>query len=162
MKKLVLSAAVVALVWTASASAESIKLRLDGVKCDQCADEIISVIEKVPTAKLKTKPSKATPEAVLDLDTAKSDVGVLGKAVAGADTPHKGEEAPAAYLLIDAPGITDANNKKLEMTLKGVKGVNAALSSGSVKKKVIEVRLDDSGAAKMADIKKALADYTKK
>jgi copper chaperone CopZ len=162
MRKLVLCAALLGLGWTASADAESIKLRLDGVKCDQCADEIIAVIEKVPTAKLKDKPSKDKPAAVLDIDLTKSDVGAVGKAVAGAETPHKADEAPAAYLIIDAPGITDANSKTLSKALKGVKGVNADLSSGSVKKKVIEVALDKSGDAKLADIKKALADYTKK
>ncbi len=162
MKKVVLCAAVFALAGAAPARAESVTLKLDGVKCGQCADEIISALEKVPTVKLKDKPSEKKPVAVLDVDVAKSDVGALGKAVAAAETPHKSEEAPAAYLVVPAPGLTAANAKKLGDALKGIKGVNALLSSSDVKKKEIAVRLDESGAAKLADIKKALADYTKK
>jgi copper chaperone CopZ len=162
MKKLVLCAVVVALCGAVSARAESITLRLEGVKCGQCADEIISALEKVPTVKLKDKPSEKSPTAVLDVDLAKSDVGAIGKAVAAAETPHKAEEAPAAYLVVAAPGLTAANAKKLSDALKGVKGVKGALSGSDLKKKEITVRLDESGAAKIADIKKALADYTKK
>lgn len=161
MKRLVLCAAALALT-VASARAETVKLKLDGVKCDDCANEIVTALEKVPTVKLKDKPTLKTPVAVLDVDVAKSDVGALGKAVAAAETPHKAEEAPAAYLVLAAPALTAANSKKLTPALKGVKGVNAALSSSDAKKKEITVRLDSSGDAKLADIQKALAEYTKK
>jgi copper chaperone CopZ len=162
MKQLVLSAIVALVAVAAQVRAESVTLKLEGIKCDQCCEEIIGAIEKVPTAKLKEKPSQKKPIAVLEIDLAKSDVGAVAKAVAAADTPHKGEEAPAAYLVVSAPGLTAANAKKLGDALKPVKGVNAALSLADAKKKEITVRLRDEGEAKLADITKALADYTKK
>jgi copper chaperone CopZ len=162
MKKLAVSAIVALVAVAANVRAESVTLKLDGVKCDQCAEEIIGAIEKVPSAKLKEKPSQKKPLAVLEIDLAKADVGAVAKAVAAAETPHKSEEAPGAYLVLSAPGLTAANAKKVGDALKGVKGVTPALTLADAKKKEITVRLKDDGDAKLADITKALAEYTKK
>jgi len=155
-------AAVTALMCAAFVQAETIKIQCDGVKCDGCATAISAAVSKVAGVKLKDELSKKTPVVTMDVDLKKTDLGAIGKAVAGADTPHKEVEAPAAYLIIDAPGVTAANAKTLDKALKDVKGVNALLSSADVKKKQLLIKIDDSGSAKMADLQKALAAYTKK
>ncbi len=161
MKRFLLSAAIV-LFGTATSQAETLKFKLDGIKCDQCAGDILNSLKGVTAATVKTEPTKAAPMATIDLDLAKTDVGAIGKAVAITETPHRSEEAPGAYLLIDAPALTKANAKKLEAALKKVKGVNADLSSADVKKMQIAVLLDGSGAGKLAEIQKALMEFTKK
>jgi hypothetical protein len=121
----------------------------------------------VPDAKVKGKIGKGTGDLALvtvtvDIEPAKGDVGDLAKAAAGADTPHKAKGAPTTRLIVDAPGLTDANAKGVADALKNVKGVDAAKSKANVKDQKIYVRLDDKGGAHLAEIQKALADYTKK
>jgi copper chaperone CopZ len=145
----------------AFARAETIKLSLKGVKCEQCASEIITAIEKTG-AKVKDEPSKTKPTATVDLDTKKTDVGAIAKSVAAAETPHKEVEAPATAVILTAPGLTAANAKDVAKALGSVKGVDATKSEIDAKKKEITVALTDSGDAKLADIQKALATYLKK
>jgi len=154
----------VALVFAlaAVARAENIKLSLKGVKCEQCASEIITAIEKVKGAKVKDEPTKFKPTATVTLDTKQSDVGAIAKSVAAAETPHKEVEAPATALIVDAPGLTAANAKDVAKALGSVKGVDAKKSETDPKKKEITVALTDSGEAKLAEIQKALATYLKK
>ncbi len=159
--RMLLCAAAVALLGVAVGRAETIRLKLEGVKCDQCADVINEAIGKVPTAKVKTTATKAVPAAVVDVDLKKSDIGAIGKAVAEAETPHKEVEAPAAFLILKAPGLTATNAKTLDKALKGVKGVNGVLSEADVKGKEVRIKLSESGDAKIADIQKALAAYLK-
>jgi copper chaperone CopZ len=160
MKRLVCAAALV-FALAAFAQAETIKLSLKGVKCEQCASEIITAIEKTG-AKVKGEPTKLNPIATVDLDTKKTDVGAIAKLVAAAETPHKDTEAPAASVVLSAPGLTAANAKELAKALDSVKGVDAKKSDSDLKKKEITVALKDDGAAKLADIQKALATYLKK
>jgi copper chaperone CopZ len=160
MKRIVCAATIV-FVLAAFAQAETIKLSLKGVKCEQCASDIITAIEKTG-AKVKGEPTKLNPVATVDLDTKKTDVGAIAKSVAAAETPHKEMEAPAASVVLSAPGLTAANAKELAKALDSVKGVDAKKSDSDVKKKEITVALKDSGEAKLADIQKALATYLKK
>jgi copper chaperone CopZ len=160
----VFCAVAVVFALAAFARAETIKLSLKGVKCEQCASEIITAIEKVAGAKVKDEPTKFKPTATVNLDTKKSDVGAIAKSVSTAETPHKEVEAPAAALLLDAPGLTAANAKTLAKALDSVKGVDAKKSESETdaKSKTITVVLKDSGEAKLAEIQKALATYMKK
>ena len=159
MKKIIAVAA--ALVLTAGAAAETVKLRLNGVLCDGCKGEIITAIVKVKGADVKTEPTKANPVAVVVYDEKKTDLGAIAKAIAEADTPHKSDQAPAAFLVLEAKGLTEAAAKKLPDALAKVKGVDAKMSKAEVKGKEIHIRLDDKGGAKLDDIKKALADLLK-
>lgn len=108
---------------------------------------------------------KATQEApqtvTINLDTSKGDLGDIAKAVGACDTPHKAKVAPAVMLILDAPGLSAGNAGKVADALKDVKGVEAKDSKADAKKKEIMVQLDPKGGAKLADIKKALADFTK-
>jgi hypothetical protein len=128
---------------------------------------VAAALGEVPGAKVQGKVAKGTGKdeispVTVDLDTAKADVGDLAKAAADAQTPHRGEVgAPSAYLVVEASGLTEDNAKKLQGALKDVKGVEPKTTNADVKKKEIHVKLDDKGGAKLADIKKALADYTK-
>jgi hypothetical protein len=113
--------------------------------------------------KVELKATKKDPQTIsVKLDTKKSDVGDIAKAVSNADTPHKDTVAPSATLIVAAPGLTDDNKGKLKDALKDVKGVEAAKVKCDPKKKEIYVLLSDKGGAKLADINKALADFTKK
>jgi hypothetical protein len=72
-----------------------------------------------------------------------------------AKTPHAGQVgAPSTYLVLPAPGQSAANNTKVHDALANVKGVNAKASNAE--KDEIHVKLDDSGGAKLAEIKTAL------
>ena len=109
------------------------------------------------------KATKEKPQIVtVELDTSKGDVGDIAKAVCDCDTPHKEKVAPTATLIIPAPGLNEGNAEKVADALQDVKGVDAKESKANVKRKEIRVKLDAKGGAKLADIKKALADYTKK
>jgi len=122
----------------------------------------------VPSVKVKGKITKGSGEAAIApatviIDLKEADIGDLAKAAADAETPHRGSKgAPSVTLVVKAPGLTEDNAEKVSDALKDVKGVDAKESKANVKKKEIHVKLDDKGGAKCADIKKALADYTKK
>jgi copper chaperone CopZ len=141
--------------------AEEVKIKLEGVKCDTCASVLADAVKKVPGAKLKDAPSLTKTVVTVDVDLKKADLGDIAMAVAGAETPHKADEAPGANIVIAAPGLTDKNKKQVADALKKVKGVDADFSTGDVKAKEITVKLADKGGAKLDDIKKALAAFTK-
>ncbi len=121
----------------------------------------------MPSAKVKGRIAKGAGEdavapVTVTVDTEKGDVGDLAKACAGAETPHRGSKgAPSVTLVVAAGKLTEDNAEKVADALKDVKGVDAKASKAEVKKKEIHVKLDDKGEAKLADIKKALADFTK-
>jgi len=113
--------------------------------------------------KATLKAAKKDPQTItIKLDTGKGDLGDIAKAVSNCDTPHKDTVAPAAALIVAAPGLTSDNKAKIKDALKDVKGVDVKETKCDVKKKEIYVMLDGKGGAKLANIKKALADYTKK
>jgi hypothetical protein len=112
---------------------------------------------------LALKPAKEDPQTVsIELDTGKGDLGDIAKAVSACETPHKAKVAPAAALIVSAPSLTDGNKSKIKDALKDVAGVDGAETKCDVKKKEIYVHLGAKGGAKLADITKALADFTKK
>ena len=114
-------------------------------------------------SKIALKATKEDPQTItVDLDTSQGDLGDVAKAVSECDTPHKEKVAPAAILVVRAPALNDDNIEKVADALKEVKGVDAKESKCDVKKKEIHVKLDGKGGAKLADIRKALAPYTKK
>ncbi len=106
----------------------------------------------MPSAKIVSKPTKAKPEAVVEIDPTKADVGDLAKAAAAAETPHRAKGAPEAALVLPAQSLKAGAVKK---ALQDVKGVDAKAST--VKGGNVQVKLSDKGGAKLADIKKALA-----
>jgi hypothetical protein len=114
-------------------------------------------------SKAGLKAAKEAPQTVtIDLDTSKADVGDIAKAISACDTPHKAKVAPSAALIVSAPGLTEDNKSKIKDALKDVKGVDGAETKCDVKKQEIYVHLSAKGGAKMADITKALEQFTKK
>jgi len=98
----------------------------------------------------------------VNIDTTKADVGDIAKAICACDTPHKAKVAPGVALVVSAPGLTDDNKSKIKDALKDIQGVDGAETKCDVKKQEIYVHLSAKGGAKVADITKALADFTKK
>lgn len=90
----------------------------------------------------------------VDLDTTKSDVGDVAKAIAHTKTPHAKQAPPAAALIMGAKGVAKDDSAKVKEALRDVKGVVAKESSASEGE--IVVALDNDGGAKLAEIKKAL------
>lgn len=88
------------------------------------------------------------------MDTTKSDVGDVAKAIAGATTPHKDKVAPAAALVVPVKGVTKDDSAKVRKALHDVKGVVAKESSAQ--KGEVIVSLDNHGGAKLAEITKAV------
>lgn len=111
--------------------------------------------------KVALKATKEKPQSVtVKLDTTKGDVGDIAKAVGACDTPHKEKVPPVALLVLPAKDdLTKESAAKIKDALKDVKGVDAAGTRVHVKSKAIDVKLASDGGAKLADIKKALADY---
>jgi hypothetical protein len=90
-------------------------------------------------------------------DVSKTDVGAVAKAIATADTKTKAKVTPGVYLVIgyDAGGAKD---DQLRDTLSTVKGVEARHSFvGDIN---LWIKLDGSGDARLADIRKALKDVS--
>jgi copper chaperone CopZ len=166
MKQLILWIAAIVLFWPAQSRAESVKLQLHGVRCAGCAGALTEALSKVPSVKVIDKPTKksfsTTALTVVDIDLGKADVGELAKAVADAETPHRLKEAPSSSLIVEAPSLTKANAKAAVDALKAVRGVDSKESTADVKTKEIHIKLDRRGGARLADIKKALADYLKR
>lgn len=106
-------------------------------------------------AATKTKAQTVT----INLDTSKSDVGDVAKAIAHTKTPHAQKVAPSAALIVSLQGVSKGDTKKVRSALKGVKGVNAK-GSRAGKGQVI-VALDPSGVAHLAAIKAALKKLNK-
>jgi copper chaperone CopZ len=161
MKKIAMFAVFGLLLGASTALAEPVKFKVSGVLCPGCAGAVTNAVVTLPAVKIKEDPSKAKPILVLDIDTKKSDVGDVAKAIAAAETPHKDTEAPGATLIIEVKALTDANAKKVGDALSKVKGVDAKASKGVVAEKAIYVKLSDEGGAKLAEIKKALESLTK-
>jgi hypothetical protein len=114
-------------------------------------------------SKVALKASKEAPQTIsVDLDTGKGDVGDIAKAISACDTPHKAKIAPSAALIVSAPGLTADNKSQIKDALKDVKGVDGAETKCDVKKQEIYVHLSAKGGAKVADITKALEQFTKK
>lgn len=101
------------------------------------------------------KPAKLEAQTVtVDLDTSKSDVGDVAKAVAGATTPHKDKVAPAAALVVPIKGVTKDDTDKVRRALHDVKGVVAKESTAQQGEVIVS--LDNHGGAKLAEITKAV------
>jgi hypothetical protein len=103
----------------------------------------------------KIKATKEDPQLVtIDLDTDKSDIGDVGKAVANADTPHKEKVAPAAAVVISVKGLTKDDAKKVQNALSMVKGVVAKEARADKDQAIVP--LSAKGGAKLSEVKKAL------
>ena len=114
-------------------------------------------------SKVALKAAKEASQTVsVDLDTSKGDVGDIAKAISASDTPHKAKIAPSAALIVSAPGLTADNKSQIKEALKDVKGVDGAETKCDVKKQEIYVHLSAKGGAKLADITRALEQFTKK
>ncbi len=101
------------------------------------------------------KPAKiAAQEITVDLDTTKSDVGDVAKAIAATTTPHKKLVEPAAALIVPRRGITKNDTDKVRKALADVKGVVAREASAGQGEVI--VTLDNQGGARLADITNAL------
>jgi hypothetical protein len=174
MRKGALFTAAAMLLWAVTGRAEDVQLRVTGSHCPGCGGKIAEAINKVPGAKVKELPGakgkgigkgSGKDDGVkvgVIIDLAKSEVGDLAKAVAGADTYHRTLGAPTASLIVKTTSLTQDNAKNLKQALVNVNGVIATASTANPKLNEIAVRLDDRGGAKLAEIQKALADYTKK
>ena len=120
-----------------------------------------AALGEVPGAKVTTKPTKNEPVAIVDIDLSKGDVGDLAKAANAAKTPHRVKGPPEATLVLAGKDFKRGDVKKVQDALKDVKGVNSSASRIDFKAKEIHVKLANKGGAKLADIKKALANFTK-
>ena len=165
MRKLVLYAVVAVLAGVVQApAAETVKLQLMGAYCPGCVKALGDALGGVSGLdKVQLKVTKKDLQIItIKLDTEKGDLGDIAKAVSNADTPHKDTVAPSATLIVSASALTEDNKGKLKDALKDVKGVEAAKTKCNPKKKEIYVLLSGKGGAKLAEIKKALADFTTK
>jgi hypothetical protein len=167
MRKVALLGAAAVLLWAVAGRADTVQVLITGCYDNECGHKIAAALGEVNEARVKTaiKPGKnkeGLVKVTVDITPAKGDLGDLAKELAKAKMPDKDKAAPTIALLVKAPSLTDENAKNLKEALKDVKGVSAEASGANPKAHEIHVRLDPKGGAKLADIQKALAEYTKK
>jgi hypothetical protein len=161
MKYLLMAAAALATVaGPVQARADRITqvtLRIDGIHGDEDGVAIVSALSKVPNIKVATRPTVRNPTVILvPLEGAKYDLGDLARTVAGTKTPNRAKGAPSAALLLTYEGL-DGGSAALARDLKRIcarlKGVDAKRCRLDTQRKELQIKLDDKGGAKLADIK---------
>src|SRR5262249_54899351 len=138
-----------------------VTLRIDGVHSDEDGVAIVDALRQVPNIKVATRPTTKNPTViVVPLEGAKYDLGDLARTVAGTKTPNRDKGAPSTALLLtykERDGeAAAALARDLKTTCARLKGVDAKKCRFDTQKKEFQIKLDDKGGAKLADIKKAL------
>jgi hypothetical protein len=159
---LAVAAALAALTGPPQARADQIEqvtLRLEGVHGDEDGVAIMDALARVPNIKVARRPTAQNPTAVLvPLEGAKYDLGELARTVAGTRTPNRAKGAPSAALLLtykEGGGEAAALARGLETVCAKLKGVDAKKCRLDMKRRELQIKLDDKGDAKLADIKAA-------
>jgi hypothetical protein len=171
MKRFLKPAVVLAvLAGSAGARAEPlpmVRLKIDGIHTDEDGRAVGEALRQVPNAKVATLPTTKDPTMlVCGLRGATFDVGDLARAVAKAKTPNRDKGAPSATLLLRYKSpAADAESEealagRVEKALAQVNGVDAKKSTLDARQKRLEVKLDDRGDARLADIKAAFPNLT--
>jgi hypothetical protein len=164
MKNLLMAAAALAiLAGVAQAQADQltqVTLRIDGVHSDEDGVAIAAALSQVPNLKVATRPTAQNPTViVVPLDGAKYDLGELARTVAGAKTPNRAKGAPSASLLLTYKERDDdaaaAPARSLKTICARLEGVDAKKCQLDVQRKEVQIKLEDRGGAKLADIKAA-------
>jgi copper chaperone CopZ len=157
MKKAAMLLAVAGFAFAGVCQAEEVKFQVKGAYCAGCVKALTKTLTGVSGVKLEEslKPAKTEAQMLsIDLDTSKSDVGDVAKAIAETKTPHAKLAPPGAALIVSVKGVTKADTEKVRKALHDVKGVSAKESSAGAGEVV--VGLDHSGDAKLSEITKAL------
>jgi hypothetical protein len=164
MKTLLMAAAALAfLIGPVQARAdqmEQVTLRIEGVHTDEDGVAIMDALAQVPDIKVATRPTAQNPTIILaPLEGAKYDLGDLARTVAGTKTTNRLKGAPSAALLLtykepDSEAAA-ARARDLKMICAKLEGVDAKKCQLDAQKKELQIKLDDKGGAKLADIKKA-------
>ena len=139
---------------------EQVTLRLEGVHTDEDGEAIMDALKQVPSLKVASRPTAQNPTVILvSLEGAKYDVGDLARTVAGAKTPKRAKGAPSAALLLTYKArdgeAAAALARDLETTCAKLKGVDAKKCRLDTERREFQIKLDDKGDAKLADIKAA-------
>jgi hypothetical protein len=137
---------------------EQVTLRLEGVHSDEDGVAIMDALARVSNIKVATRPTAQNPTVILvPLEGATYDLGDLARTVAGTKTPNRPKGAPSAALLLTykARDSEAALARDLETTCAKLKGVDAKKCRLDTQKKEFQIKLDDKGSAKLADIKSA-------
>jgi hypothetical protein len=158
---LMLAAALAILAGPAPARADEISqvtLRIEGVHSDEDGVAIMDALRQVQNIKVATRPTAQNPTViVVPLEGAKYDLGDLARTVAGTKTPNRDKGAPSAALLLtykERDGEAAALARDLKTTCAKLKGVDAKKCRFDTQKE-FQIKLDDKGGAKLADIKVA-------
>ena len=164
MKNLLRVAAALAIIAGAvQARAEEltqVTLRIDGVNSDEDGLAIMHALRRVPNMKVANRPSAENPTVILvPLQGAKYDLGDLARAVAGTRMPVQAKGTPSAALALtykepDGEAVASLG-RDLETICAKLKGVDARKCQFDTSKKEIQIKLDDKGGARLADIKAA-------
>jgi hypothetical protein len=139
---------------------EQVTLRIEGVHTDEDGMAIMNALAKVPNIKVATRPTAQNPTVILGpLEGAKYDLGDLARKVAGTQTPNRRKGAPSAALVLtykERDGEAAALARDLKTICAKLEGVDAKKCRLDTQNKEVQIKLDDRGGAKLADIKKAL------
>jgi hypothetical protein len=164
MKNLLMAAAALAIltgpVQTRADQIAQVTLRIDGVHSDEDGVAIAAALSQVPNIKVATRPTAQNPTViVVPLEGAKYDLGDLARTVGGTKTPNRAKGAPSTALLLTYKERDGEAAASLARDLKTIcaklEGVDSKKCQLDIQKKEFQIKLDDKGGAKLADIKAA-------
>jgi hypothetical protein len=134
-----------------------VTLRIDGVHNDEDGVAIAAALSRIPNIKLATRPTAQNPTVIIaPLERAGYDLGDLARAVAGTQTPNRAKGTPSAALVFTyqeyVGGAAAPLVRDLQTTCARLAGVDAKKCRFDVQKQEFQIKLDDHGGARQADI----------
>jgi hypothetical protein len=168
MRKLTAALACLAgLAWVGDApsgeeKAEKVKFRLYGIFSATDADLLVKALQAQPSVKVSGKPSAEEPTVAVTFTPGKTDVGEMARAVGAAKTSARARgAAPRVTLVLEYAGRDgapapdgDALSRLISEVYPRLKGVDAQKSSFDSKSRSLLLMFDDSGKARLAEIRK--------
>jgi len=141
-------------------------IRLEGVHCEDCAASLARAIDSMPGVKPLGEPGRGVSVFSVVLETTKSDVGSLARAIARARKPHAVGRVPDVYLVLPVKEervhiVDDAARAIQSLERMRLRGIVAGESILNLNEPEFRLRLDGRGGARLNEIKRALRNYLK-
>jgi copper chaperone CopZ len=146
--------------------AQKVTIRLEGVHCEDCAASLARAVDSLPGVRQLGEPGRGVSIFSVVLDTTKSDVGSLARAIARARKPHDVGRVPDVYLVLPVKEdrvhiVDDAARAIQSLERMQLRGIVAGESILNLNEPEFRLRLDGRGGARLNEIKRALRSYLK-
>jgi hypothetical protein len=143
------------------AKPEKVKLRLHGIVSAKDSAILTEALGKLPSVKVSGRPTSDDPIVTVEFIPGKTDVGELARVVNEANTSGRERSKPQATLLLEysrSDGGSDNDGTTLLRIVKDalpkIKGVDTDRSSFELKSRTLLILFDDSGKARISELRK--------